>query len=179
MKAARGRAFKHTEPIKGSKAKRILLKTKKTADTIMKIMGWEPGTPIGKRGIGITTPIGIGEAPSNQTLKNITLSTIGKARRKDSTRTKIHFVPDWAHKTQGENNAGKYITIAIEDEEKATIGIMREYDTNTRPQIQLTIDSVLKGFPIGIRTGKTISIKANRESIRAVAEWKGEIMGRT
>ena len=155
MKAARGRAFKHTEPIKGSKAKRILLKTKKTADTIMKIMGWEPGTPIGKRGIGITTPIGIGEALRNQTLKNITLSTIlGKARRKDSTRTKIHFVPDWAHKTQGENNAGKYITIAIEDEEKVTIGIMREYDTNTRPQIQLTIDSVLKGVSNRNKDGK-------------------------
>lgn len=155
MKAARGRAFKHTEPIKGSKAKRILLKTKKTADTIMKIMGWEPGTPIGKRGIGIRTPIGIGEALRNQTLKNITLSTIlGKARRKDSTRTKIHFVPDWAHKTQGENNAGKYITIAIEDEEKVTIGIMREYDTNTRPQIQLTIDSVLKGVSNRNKDGK-------------------------
>jgi len=71
-------------------------------------------------------------------------------------------------------NTGKYITVAIEEEDKTIIGFMREHDTDPRPEIQITKISP-RGFPI--KTGK--KIKAHRASIRNVAKWKGGIMGIT
>ena len=120
----------------------MLLKNGKVADTVTEKWGWKPGTPIGKRGKRITTPIEVGEALRNKTLNNITESTICKARRKESTRRKIPFASDWALRNQEGNNAGKYITVAIEEEEeeKTTVGFMREYDTNPIPKIPLTIE---------------------------------------
>ena len=71
-------------------------------------------------------------------------------------------------------NTGKYITVAIEEEDKTIIGFMREHDTDPRPKIQITRISP-RSFPI--KTGK--KIKAHRASIRNVAKWKGGIMGIT
>ena len=40
---------------------------------------------------------------------------------------------DWAHRKYEGTYAGKYITVAIEEEDKTTIGFMREHDTDPRP----------------------------------------------
>ena len=57
IEAAKGRI--RVNGTKGSIAKRILLKNGKPADTIMKNWGWRAGTPLGRRGRGITSPIEI------------------------------------------------------------------------------------------------------------------------
>ena len=51
---------------------------------------------------------------------------------------RISFTPEWAHRNQEGNNTGKYITVAIEEEDKTIIGFMREHDTDPRPEIQIT-----------------------------------------
>ena len=106
--------------------------------------------------------------------KKITQNTISKKKRTGRNGKKISFTPEWAHRNQEENNTGKYITVAIEEEDKTIIGFMREHDTDPRPEIQITKISP-RGFPI--KTGK--EIKAHRASIRNVAKWKGGIMGIT
>ena len=137
--------------MKGSIAKRILLQNGKPADTIMKTLGWRTGTPLGRSGMGITIPIEIGEVYRNR--KKITQNTISISKKKRTERNgkKIPFIPDWAHRKQERNNAGKYKTVAIEEEDKTTIGFMREHDTDPRPEIQTTKISP-RGFPI--ETGK-------------------------
>ena len=54
IEAAKGRI--RVNGIKGSIAKRILLKNGKPADTIMKKWGWRTGTPLGRSEMGITRP---------------------------------------------------------------------------------------------------------------------------
>ena len=74
IEAAKGRIRVNLNGIKGSIAKRILLHNGKPADTIMKKWGWRTGTPLGRRGMGITSPIEIGE--EYRTRKKITQNTI-------------------------------------------------------------------------------------------------------
>ena len=124
--------------------------------------------------MGIATQIEIGEVYRNR--KKITQNTISKKKRKARNEKKIPFTPDWARRKQEGNNTGKYITVAIEEEDNTTIGFMREHDADPKPEMQITKISPSRGFPI--KTGRTI--KANRASIRNVlAEWKGEILGMT
>ena len=54
IEAAKGRI--RVNGIKGSIAKRILLRNGKPADTIMKKWGWRTGTPLGRSEMGITRP---------------------------------------------------------------------------------------------------------------------------
>ena len=122
--------------------------------------------------MGITIPNEIGEVYRNR--KKITQNTISKKKRTGRNGKKISFTPEWAHRNQEGNNTGKYITVAIEEEDKTIIGFMREHDTDPRPEIQITKISP-RGFPI--KTGK--NIKAHIASIRNVAKWKGGMMGIT
>ena len=108
IEAAKGRIRVNLNGIKGSIAKRILLHNGKPADTIMKKWGWRTGTPLGRRGMGITSPIEIGEVYRNR--KKITQNTISKKKRIERNGKKIPFIPDWAHRKQEGNNTGKYIT---------------------------------------------------------------------
>ena len=141
----------------------------------MKTLGWRTGTPLGRSGMGITIPIEIGEVYRNR--KKITQNTISISKKKRTERNgkKIPFIPDWAHRKQERNNAGKYKTVAIEEEDKTTIGFMREHDTDPRPEISTNNKNQPKGIPN--RNRKTI--KANRASIRNVTKWKGRILGMT
>ena len=66
MQAARGNIT--TEQKDNNIASKILLKNGKPADTIMKKNGWKTGTPLGKRGEGITAPI---EATPQKDLRKI------------------------------------------------------------------------------------------------------------
>lgn len=97
--------------------------------------------------MGITSPIEIGEV--YRTRKKITQNTISKKKRTGRNGKKISFTPEWAHRKQGGNNTGKYITVAIEEEDKTIIGFMREHDTDPRPEIQITKISP-RAFPIKI-----------------------------
>ena len=93
---------------KHSISKENTAKKGKPADTIMKKWGWRTGTPLGRRGMGITSPIEIGEVYRNR--KKITQNTISKKKRIERNGKKIPFIPDWAHRKQEGNNTGKYIT---------------------------------------------------------------------
>ena len=108
----------------------LLIQNGKPADTIMEKWGWRAGTPLGRNGMGIPIPIEIGETYRNK--KKITRNTIGKKRRAERNGKKIPFIPDWAHRKHEGNDAGKYITVAIEEEDKTTIGFMREHDTDPK-----------------------------------------------
>ena len=131
IEAAKGRI--RVNGIKGSIAKRMLLiQNGKPADTIMEKWGWRAGTPLGRNGMGIPIPIEIGETYRNK--KKITRNTIGKKRRAERNGKKIPFIPDWAHRKHEGNDTGKYITVAIEEEDKTTIGFMREH----RPKNSVT-----------------------------------------
>ena len=133
IEAAKGRI--RVNGMKGSIAKRRLLKNGKQADTIMKKWGWRTGTPLGRRGMGITSPIEIGEV--YRTRKKITQNTISKKKRTGRNGKKISFTPEWAHRNQEGNNTGKYLTVAIEEADKTIIGFMREHATAPRPEIQI------------------------------------------
>ena len=120
MQAARGNIT--MEKKDDNIASKILLKNGKPADTIMKENGWKTGTPLGKRGEGITAPI---EATPQKDLRKIQAGGITKTitdyiNNANGTQ-KIKFIP---HNTQGgyvyidvpeeakeEKKKGRYITI--------------------------------------------------------------------
>ena len=99
----------------------------------MKKNGWKTGTPLGKRGDGITAPI---EATPQRDLRKIQGGITKTITDYNNGTQKIKFIPhkakadmmyvDVTEEAKEEKKKGKYITIAIETEERdIEIGIMR------------------------------------------------------
>ena len=75
---------------KGKHSKENTAKKGKPADTIMKKNGWKTGTPLGKRGEGITAPI---EATPQKDLRKIQGGIIKTVTDYDNGTQKIKFIP--------------------------------------------------------------------------------------